>query len=155
LACLLETIGNSVHRGLALTFVRRVQIKTLSQLKWLARKSDLHLAIAQESGTLAPLAFVNHRTDIHGIEEAVLANGAQRVELWPFPCQAFGESHEMDDAELEIGLPGVFHARSGWFELDENELGDDVAALKRTASHEGWPTRLLQRGSRICNYRST
>src|SRR5439155_15682182 len=107
---LVETAEHGFDRALALGLVRGIQVEAVFQLQGLAGEGNLHLAIAQQSDTLAPLSIVQHRADVHGIEESVMAKRTQRLELRPLPGQAFGESHEMYHAELEIRLPGVFHA---------------------------------------------
>jgi hypothetical protein len=95
--------------ALPVGFVCRIQVESLVQLDRLAREGYRHLAVAQERGTLAPLAGIRHRPDIYGFEEIIVANSPQRFELGAAPCEAFRESHEMYDAELEVGLPGSFH----------------------------------------------
>lgn len=70
---------------------------------------DRHLTVAQQGRTLAPLIGIPHRADIDGLEKGVVTDLAQCLKLRPFAAQAFRKCHVVNDAELKVGLPGVFH----------------------------------------------
>src|SRR5262249_40151476 len=101
--------------------------------------------IAQERGCAAALVGVVHRSDIDRIEERVMADGAQRLQLRTVAAKALGEGHEMHDPELEVRLPGLFHAGKSKSFVRKGEW--KVVSTFRAILHNGSSGRIRRERS--------
>jgi len=89
--------------------VRGIEVETAPKLKRLTGKCHGHLAVPQQGRALTSLVGTVDRADIDGVKERIMTDCGKGVVVRPLAGQAFRKGHEVDDAELEIGLPGVFH----------------------------------------------